>query len=238
MRSQNINLYLTSAHHCGYLPDRLATNLVPDPRLQMNMATYSQLIALGYRRSGHHTYRPHCEGCNACIPCRIPVRHFRMNRSQRRCQCRNDDLDIHFRPARFDDELFELYQRYINTRHGDGDMVNPSPQDYRNFLYSDWSDTGFAEIRLQQRLVSVAVFDRVDDGLSAVYSFFDPDMARRSLGVFNILTLVGHAREQGLSHLYMGYLIHGCRKMQYKTAYRPLQCYLANRWQTQYPARD
>lgn len=237
MRSQKLHLYLTSAHECGYLPDRLATNLVPDPRLQMDMATYSQLITLGYRRSGQHTYRPYCGECEACIPCRIPVREFTPNRSQKRCLKRNRDLDIRITAARHTDELFALYRRYINARHSDGDMVNPTPQDYRNFLYCDWSDTWFAEARLDGQLVAVAVFDQVDDGLSAVYSFFEPDMDRRSLGKFNILTLIEHARLLNLPYLYMGYLINDCGKMQYKKDYRPLQCLIEHRWVTRYPAR-
>ena len=237
MRSQKLHLYLTSAHACGYLPGRLATNLVPDPRLQMDMAMYSQLIALGYRRSGQHTYRPHCGRCRACIACRVPLHAFVPNRSQKRCLKRNHDLAIRITAAHYSDELFALYRRYINARHADGDMVNPSPEDYENFLYCDWSDTWFAEIRLAGQLVSVAVFDRVADGLSAVYSFFEPDMPRRSLGKFNILTLIEHGQLLDLPYLYLGYLINGCNKMEYKKDYRPLQCLIDNHWVTRYAGR-
>ena len=238
MSSQSINLYLTSSHACGYLPDRLATNLVPDPRLPMTMATYNQLITLGYRRSGSHTYRPHCEACDACIPCRVPVHGFMPNRSQKRCRQRNRDLVTRFTRAHYSEELFALYRHYLNTRHSDGDMARPTPQDYRQFLYSDWSDTWFAESRLDGRLVAVAVFDRVADGLSAVYSFFDPGLASRSLGTFNILCLIEYSRQLQRDYLYMGYLILHCDKMQYKMQYRPLQCFLDNRWVIRYPARQ
>ena len=198
------------------------------------MAVYSQLIAMGYRRSGQFTYRPHCNTCTACIPCRIPVRQFTPRRSQRRCEQRNADLLVSTHTANYTDEYFDLYSRYINARHADGDMVNPTPQDYRNFLYSDWSDTFFLETRLKQKLASVAVFDRVADGVSAVYSFFDPELASRSLGTFNILGLLKQARRLGLSYLYMGYVINNCKKMQYKTDFRPLQCFIDNTWVTRH----
>jgi len=141
MRSQNINLYLTTEHACGYLPDRMATNLVPDPKKQMNMELYSQLIQLGYRRSGGHTYRPHCQHCQECLPCRIPAEFFTPNRSQKRCLKHNEDLTTRIVPACFSAAHFELYRNYVNSRHGDGDMVNPEPEDYKNFLYSEWSNT-------------------------------------------------------------------------------------------------
>jgi arginine-tRNA-protein transferase len=234
MSSQNIHLYLTSAHDCGYLPGRIATNLVPDPRLKMDMSMYSQLITLGYRRSGQFTYRPHCNDCDACTPCRIPVSEFKPNRNQRRCVKHNAELVLNISNAHFSDEHFSLYTRYINARHADGDMVNPSPQDYRNFLYSEWSDTWFLEARLDDTLVAVAVFDRVADGLSAVYSFFEPTLESRSLGTFNILNLLEHTEHLNLPYLYMGYLINDCDKMQYKKTFHPLQCFVDNRWHTQH----
>jgi len=225
MTTQNIPLYLTSEHDCGYFPDRRATSLVPDPSLTMSRELYSHLIALGYRRSGDFTYRPHCLNCSACRPCRIPVRQFRMRRSQRRCLQKNQDLSTHLATARYSDEYFALYCKYINARHADGNMVNPKPHDFSSFLYSEWSQTFFIEVRHRQRLLAVAVTDPVDDGLSAVYSFFDPDEHARGLGNFCILSQISETRARDLSYLYMGYWIQDCRKMQYKTDYRPLQLY-------------
>ncbi len=230
MHSQSIHLYLTSEHECGYLPDRVATNLVPDPKLKMNMAMYSQLITLGYRRSGQFTYRPHCDGCTACIPCRVPVDQFMPRRNQKRCSRLNQDLAINVVRAHYSRIHFELYKRYINARHADGDMVDPSPDDYQNFLYSDWSDTWFMEARLDGKLIAVTVYDQVEDGLSAVYSFFDPDYPQRSLGTFNITKLIEHARLMELDFVYMGYLINGCDKMQYKSSFQPLQQFVDNLW--------
>ncbi len=231
MSSQNLNLYLTSEHECGYLPGHRATNLVPDPCVQMNMDLYSQLIELGYRRSGSHTYRPHCRQCSKCIPCRIPVDRFRPNRSQRRCLQANSDCTTHRLRSGFRNEHFELYQRYINARHADGNMANPLPQDYRSFLYSDWSETFFTEFRADGQLLAVAVCDRVRSGLSAVYSFFDPDLAGRSLGTYCVLKLIEQADLLGLGYLYLGYLIHDSDKMSYKQNFRPLEVFIDNRWQ-------
>ena len=231
MSSQNLNLYLTSEHECGYLPGHRATNLVPDPCIRMNMDLYSQLIELGYRRSGGHTYRPHCRQCSKCIPCRIPAARFRPNRSQRRCLKVNQDCTAHRLEARFRDEHFELYERYINARHADGNMANPLPQDYRSFLYSDWSDTFFIEFREHGQLVAVAVCDKVRSGLSAVYSYFDPDLETRSLGTFCVLKMIEQADQLGLRYLYLGYLIHDSEKMKYKQNFRPLEVFIDNRWQ-------
>jgi arginine-tRNA-protein transferase len=236
MTTQNIPLYLTSEHDCGYFPDRRATSLVPDPSLSMNSELYSRLIALGYRRSGDFTYRPHCLNCAACRPCRIPVNRFRLRRSQRRCLQINRDLSTHLVAAQYSDEYFALYCKYINARHADGNMVNPRPQDFSSFLYSDWSQTFFIEVRQQQRLLAVAVTDPVEGGLSAVYSFFDPDENARGLGNYCILSQVQEAITRKLNYLYMGYWIRDCRKMQYKTDFRPLQLYDDQNWVEEFTA--
>ncbi|MGD2053378.1 MAG: arginyltransferase [Gammaproteobacteria bacterium] len=231
MSSQNLNLYLTTEHECGYLPGRMATNLVPDPSVPMTMALYSQLIELGYRRSGSYTYCPHCRNCRECVPCRIPVNRYRPNRSQRRCRQRNNGCTTHIVKAGFKEEHFELYQRYVNARHADGNMANPDPVDYRQFLYSDWSDTFFIEIRENARLVAVAVCDHVNSGLSAVYSFFEPELPERGLGTYCILTMIEQTRQSGLEYLYLGYLIHGSSKMKYKQYFQPLEALINNKWQ-------
>ncbi len=230
MSSQNLNLYLTTEHECGYLSGHLATNLVPDPCVPMNMELYSQLIELGYRRSGIHTYRPHCKNCKECIPCRIAVNRFRPNRSQRRCLQINNTITTHRVNAGYIDEHFQLYRRYINARHPSGNMANPLPQDYKNFLYSDWSDTFFLELRENGQLLAVAVCDRTKTGLSAVYSYFNPDMANRSLGTYCVLKMIEQTEQLGLDYLYLGYLIHNSSNMRYKRNFRPLEVYTGNQW--------
>ena len=230
MDSQRISLYLTAEHACGYLPDRLAANLVPDPAISMTMPLYSHLIELGYRRSGRHTYRPHCRQCNACLPCRIPVRQFEPRRNQRRAEQANSDCSIRLTEAGFNEERFALYSRYLNARHGEGDMANPQPEHFSNFLYCDWSDTHFLEVRRQGELLAVAVCDLVSSGLSAVYSFFNPEERGRSLGTYCILQMIRQTRQMGLEHVYLGYLIMQSRKMRYKANYRPLEVFRDNRW--------
>jgi arginine-tRNA-protein transferase len=231
MSSQNLNLYLTTEHECGYLPNRKATNLVPDPNVPMTMALYSQLIELGYRRSGSHTYRPHCKNCRECIPCRIPVNRYRPNRSQRRCLQRNINCATQLVKAGFKQEHFRLYERYVNARHAHGTMANPLPEDYSQFLYSDWSNTFFIDIRQNGELLAVAVCDLVNSGLSAVYSFFEPDLPRRGLGTYCILKMIEQTRVMGLDYLYLGYLIHGSSKMKYKQYFQPLEALINNQWQ-------
>ena len=231
MSSQNLNLYLTTEHECGYLPGHVATNLVPDPCVPMNMDLYSQLIEMGYRRSGSHTYRPHCSNCQQCLPCRVPVDRFSPSRSQRRCLQTNASCSTRLVPAQYSDEHYALYRRYINSRHAYGNMANPLPEDYSNFLYSDWSDTFFLELRENNQLLAVAVCDRVSSGLSAVYSYFEPDASRRSLGTLCVLKMIEQTRMRQLDYLYLGYLIQGSDKMRYKQSYRPLQVFLNEQWQ-------
>lgn len=230
MSSQNIHLYLTSEHDCGYLPDRMATNLVPDPTRQMDMELYSELIQLGYRRSGDFTYRPHCNGCAECQPCRLPVNAFRPNRSQRRCLKDNQDLTTNIVKADYSDEHFELYQTYINSRHSDGSMVNPEPKDFSNFLYSQWSNTHFLEVRKDNRLIAVVAIDHTNSALSAVYCYFDPKESARSPGTYCILQQIQQTKAMGLDYLYMGYWIKDCQKMKYKAYFQPMEILVDNTW--------
>jgi arginyl-tRNA--protein-N-Asp/Glu arginylyltransferase len=232
MSSQNIHLYLTSEHDCGYLPDRMATNLVPDPTRQMDIELYSQLIQLGYRRSGDFTYRPHCNDCAECQPCRIPANNFTPNRSQRRCLRDNQDLTTNIVKAEYNDEHFKLYQSYINSRHSDGSMVNPEPKDFSNFLYSPWSNTHFLEVRKDNHLIAVAAIDYTDSALSAVYCYFDPEESTRSLGTYCILQQVQQTKAMGLDYLYMGYWIKDCQKMRYKAYFQPMEILVDNTWKT------
>lgn len=230
MNDQGLSLYITSEHSCGYYSDRLSANLIPDPQIDMSHPIYSLLISKGFRRSGGFVYRPHCPSCSACLPCRIDVEAFEPNRNQRRCLSKNHDLTTHIRQARYRHEYFELYQGYINSRHGDGSMANPSEDDFSNFLLSDWSQTLFIESRKNGRLLSVAVVDYMSNGLSAVYTFFDPDEDKRSLGTHAILQLIWLARLHDLPHLYLGYWIQKHPKMDYKGNYSALEILQKMRW--------
>lgn len=223
--SNSLPLYLTAEHPCGYYPDRRTANLVPDPRVVMHAGLYGQMVAHGFRRSGGYVYRPHCAGCRDCIPCRIDVSHFVPGRSQRRCLKNNADIITRIKMAGFTDEYFALYRRYINRRHSDGGMANPRPQDFSNFLLCDWSRSLFIESRLKGRLIAVAVSDFLPDGPSAVYTFFDPDKASRSLGTLAVLQQIWLARLYRLPHVYLGYWLKGHPKMDYKKNFTGLELF-------------
>ncbi len=231
MQKQSLQLFLTIEHPCGYFAGRMSRNLVPDPKVPMNNQLYGQLIQYGFRRSGAQTYTPHCDDCLQCIPCRIPVTAFSPSRNQRRCLKKNADLEAHIAEARFTEEYFSLYRDYLNARHHDGDMANPDKEEFSLFLFSDWSETVFIELRRRQRLLAVAVTDLTRTGPSAVYTFFDPDQAGRSLGTFSILQQIRLAEQRQEPYLYMGYWIDGCRKMQYKENFRPMEYFQQGQWQ-------
>lgn len=226
----NLKLFATQPHPCSYIDGEEATTLFIDPSASIDQDLYTQLSELGFRRSGGHLYRPHCERCQACISCRIPVADFEPNRTQRRCWRRNEDLELRFTDRIDTEEHYQLYADYINTRHRDGDMYPPSRAQYESFLSHEWGLTHYIEFRLEGRLLGVAVCDRLEHGLSAVYTFFDSREPRRSLGVFGILAQIDRARTLGLEHVYLGYWIKQCHKMEYKTQYRPLELLVNRRW--------
>jgi arginine-tRNA-protein transferase len=222
--------YLTPGHPCSYLPRRQAQTLFLDPRETVTPGLYEALSRQGFRRSGGHLYRPHCRTCQACIPSRIPVADFVPKRRQKRVAAGNADLRVEVVPARFEPEYYELYARYIAGRHQDGDMYPPSTEQFRSFLLSQWCDTLFLCSYLGDSLVAVAVTDQLPGGLSAIYTFFDPDLARRSLGVFSVLEQISLCRRLGLAYLYLGYWIRDCQKMRYKIDYRPIELFTNGTW--------
>lgn len=228
---KRLQLYLSPAHPCSYLPQQTASTLFIDPAARPTPEIYGQLLQQGFRRSGEHVYRPHCEACTACHSARVPVSSFKPKRNQRRIRRLNEqDINLVITPAGFEPEHYALYRRYTAGRHPDGEMSNMDQVQYLGFLTSRWCDTEFLEFRLDGVLVAVAVTDRVPDGLSAVYTFFDPELARRSLGTYAILSQIELARQRGLDWLYLGYWIEQCHKMAYKTDYQPLQLFSDDRW--------
>lgn len=227
---RQLMLYQSPPHPCGYLDGHASSSVFIDPDAKLSSANYGFLLQQGFRRSGAHVYRPQCPDCQACISARLPVVDFAPRRQQRRTLRANRDLDIEITPARFDPEHYALYRAYTGARHTDGEMAQSSAEEYGDFLIADWCRSEFMEFRLAGRLVAVAVIDRIPDGLSAVYTFFDPDLAARSLGVFAVLCQIERARELNLPYLYMGYWIGDCRKMRYKADYRPLELLLNGLW--------
>jgi arginine-tRNA-protein transferase len=233
MNTRHLQLYITTESPCSYFDDRMSCNLVPDPALRLNMPIYNQLIQHGFRRSGSYCYRPHCKDCQACLACRIPVKDFSLNRSQKRCLKANKDLTMTAVSAGFTDEYFTLYRRYLDSRHTDGSMADPEQNDFKQFLYCRWSDTQFLEFRLDGKLVAVAVTDIVSDGISAVYSFFEPEMEKNSLGTYCVLQQIEYSRTLGLDYVYLGYWIENHAKMHYKINFKPLQLFRDEQWQLQ-----
>jgi len=225
------NLYATPPHECSYLSDRQATTVFIDPRFPKDAVLYDVLSQHGFRRSGEHLYRPHCHHCEACIPVRIPVGTFTPRRSQRRIWKKNQELTVTAQPIAFKKEHFNLYCLYLAARHRGGGMDNPTPGGYMQFLSSDWSDTLLYEFRLNKQLLSIAVVDLLESGLSAMYTFFDPAYPERSLGVYAILWEIEEAKRLQLDWLYLGYWVKECRKMRYKTDYSPLEQYRHGVWQ-------
>ncbi|MDO3388768.1 arginyltransferase [Gilvimarinus sp. SDUM040013] len=225
-----LKLFATAPHPCSYLDGEEATTVFIDPAANIDSRLYTELSQLGFRRSGSHLYRPHCANCQACISCRIPVQLFRPNRTQKRCLKRNQDLVITWADTIDTDEHYQLYQRYIESRHRDGDMYPPTREQYQTFLSAEWDTTQYIEYRLDGQLVGVSVCDQLLDGLSAVYTFFENDHERRSLGAFAILKQIEKAQELALPYIYLGYWIRDCQKMSYKTQYRPLELLVNKRW--------
>lgn len=225
-----LKFYATQPHPCSYLPEEQATTLFLDPSQPMDMSVYAELSEMGFRRSGEHLYRPHCQQCSACIPARIPARDFQPNRQQRRILKRNEDLQVQAVRPVFSEEHYALYARYIERRHADGDMYPPSREQFSTFLVRELPCSFFYEFRLAGRLLAIAVTDVLPNGMSAIYTFYDPDEERRSLGRFAILWQIGETARRNLDAVYLGYWIKNCRKMNYKTQYRPIELFVNQRW--------
>jgi arginine-tRNA-protein transferase len=226
-----LEFYLTPEHECSYLPDRQAMTLFADPHREIGTDLYSQLIQFGFRRSGKLVYRPRCPLCDACIPLRLPVQQFRPNRSQRRNWRNNTDVALQIRPATFSEEHFDLYLRYIGSRHSGGGMDDDDPNKYRDFLFNPHLDVQFHEFRLAGKLVAVAVTDHLHNALSAVYTYFDPAQADRGLGVYAILSQIQTAQQRNLDYLYLGYWIAESAKMAYKSGFVPNETFRDGHWQ-------
>ncbi|MFA5628319.1 MAG: arginyltransferase [Thiohalomonadaceae bacterium] len=230
----NLAFYASPVHECSYFTGREAITLFPDPHAPMGALVYSALAETGFRRSGNFVYRPQCPACRACIPARLPVAEFLSNRSQRRAWQRNQDLSVTILPTEYHKEHYLLYRDYIQSRHTGGGMDVDGPSCYMEFLASKWMETQFIEFRQQDgRLLMVAVIDMLENGLSAVYTFFDPKEIRRSLGTYAVLWQIEEARRQQLPHVYLGYWIDQSPQMAYKKNFQPLEIYTHGQWHKQ-----
>lgn len=228
---RDIRVYTTFPHACSYLSAQEATTLFIDPRQRVTRDLYTQLSVMGFRRSGDHLYRPHCARCNACVPSRVPVADFKRSRSQSRVWNRNQDLEVRESSSIEDDEAYDLYRRYIEGRHAEGDMYPPEEDQYRSFLNNGLGCTKYFRFYQQETLVAVVVADQMEDGLSAIYTFFDPAQEKRSLGTFAVLYQIEWTQISGGDYVYLGYWIQNSEKMNYKARFRPLELLQGGIWQ-------
>ncbi len=227
---EKLRLYLTEPHPCSYLPDRQATTAFVDPRVNVDADLYNRLSDLGFRRSGRYIYTPRCASCKACIPIRIDAENFRPSREQRKCLRRNRDVAVELTDQVDIEEHYPLYERYIRARHSEGDMYPPSRAQYQDFIGRPWHSTSFMEFRDRGRLLGCAVTDWLRNGLSAIYTYFDPDEGRRSLGTFAILKQLETVLVRGKRYVYLGFWIRDSAKMNYKIRFRPAELFVDDVW--------
>jgi arginyl-tRNA--protein-N-Asp/Glu arginylyltransferase len=218
----------TPPHACSYLPGRTASmRAFAADRLDGD--SYHELMDRGFRRSGRMFYRTYCGACRACVPLRVPVATFAPTRSQRRVLRRNADVAITMRPPRFSTDAFELYQRYLRHQHPDS-VQGEDEASFREAFCAEVVDSVEVRYTLGERLVAVSLLDVCARSLSSVYHFFDPDHARRSLGVFSVLAEIEQAKRIGVPFYYLGYWVQGSRTMQYKADYGPHELLRDGRW--------
>lgn len=229
--AHKLQFYLTSAYTCSYLEDRMARSQVATPSHLISAEVYSELIQLGFRRSGAYVYRPLCDRCRACVPVRLLVNAFTPTRTQRRAAKRHSHLTTHMLPLRYEQEHFDLYRRYQSQRHPGGGMDQDDQQQYHQFLLESGVSTNLVEFRENDQLRMVSVVDVTDGGLSAVYTFYDPDISQASFGTYNVLWQIERCRTMGLPYLYLGYWIEHSEKMAYKVNFRPVEGLIDGHWQ-------
>lgn len=231
--------YVTAPQACPYLPGRLERKLFTHLTHDKPPALIDNLLKGGFRRSQNIAYMPYCEGCQACVSVRVLVDEFDFGKSSRRVLDRNSDLIARRLPATPTSEQYSLFRAYIDARHADGGMADMTVLDYAMMVEDSIIDTFVTEYREkpepgarggEKKLMGVALCDRLSDGISMVYSFYDPEAATRSLGTYMILEHLQYARQLGVPYLYLGYWIQGSQKMSYKKRFQPQEMLTGSGW--------
>ena len=228
---EEIKFYVTKNYSCGYIKGQDAQSIVATPYKNVNSKNFKSFISQGFRRSGQYVYKPNCKNCKACIPIRLLASNFKASRSQKRLKKYLNKLSVKLLPLNFNEEHYNLYVNYQNKRHRNNDKSEDDVADYNDFLINSNVNSKLVEFRLNDQLKMITIIDIIDDGISAVYTFYDCSDQKLSLGTMSIIWLLELCKKESLPFLYLGYWIHESQKMKYKTNFKPYELMIEGVWQ-------